>query len=99
MTKEQLEHANNLKNSMNTIVNLRTKCIGYPYPEMYGKVKKHGKWFRITDSGFCYNYTGSDYYELSFVRLDDTTRDQLKSAIREVLDRRYSEIQEELKNM
>lgn len=99
MTEERLEYANNLKESMDTIWNLRIKCIGYPYPKMYGKVKKHGKWFRITDSGFCYNYTESDYYELSFAHLDDTTRGQLNLAIREVLDRRYSEIREELKNM
>ena len=99
MTEEKLEYANNLKKSIDTIWNLRIKCIGYPYPEMYGKVKKYGKWFRITDSGFCYDSIGSDYYELSFARLDDATRSQLKSAISEVLDRRYSEIQEELDSM
>ena len=101
MTDEELKYANELNRSLKTIVELRRSCTGYPYPEMYGKVKvkKNGKWFRIVDSGFCYKYTGSSDYELSFARLDDETREQLKSAINEVLDKRYSEIHEELKNM
>ena len=98
MTEERLEYANNLKDSMDIIVDMRRNCIGYPYPAMYGKVKKHGKWVRIIDSGFCYKDMRSDY-KLSFSRLDETTRMQLKSAISEVLDRRYSEIREELDKM
>ena len=101
MTEERLEYANKLNRSLETIIELRRSCTGYPYPEMHGnvKVKKSGKWFKITDSGFCYKYTGSKNYELSFASLDAVTREQLKSAINEVLDRRYSEIHNELESI
>lgn len=83
MTKENLKRAKEIEKSIETINTLHS-IVHYPYPNMFSK-------FKDKRNGFCY-----DGDVVCFASLDEQTREELKTSIYEIIDRRREELREEL---
>jgi len=44
-------------------------------------------------------FFGANFREINFASFDETTREELKKAIKDVITKRYAEINKELENM
>ena len=87
MDKKSISKANELLHSQQCLNDLRN-IIGKPYPQMFSMIKRDQK------TGFCYNNTS-----VSFAALDDITREKIKKAIRDVINERDREIDDEIKRL
>lgn len=84
MTNQQLEKAIELRDSYKLLGDLK-HIFSFPYPRFY--INK-----RI---GFTYDNCNT----ISFVKLDEKTREELKEAVKEVISKRQKEISQELKEI
>ena len=83
MTEEDVKKAQKLLRSKETLDDL-CKIMCLPYPAIF-------KNRRI--------FFGANYREINFACFDDTTIEELKKAIKDVVRKRYKEIDTELENM
>jgi hypothetical protein len=83
MTEKEVRKAEELIKSKETLDRLWF-IIGKPYPAIF-------KNRRI--------FFGANYREISFASFDETTREELKKAIRDVINKRTKEIDNELESM
>lgn len=86
MTEKNLKRANEIKKSIDAIKELN-RIICYPYPNMISKYKDKRNGFYYDGDVVC------------FVSLDEQTREELKSSMHEVIDRRWRELEEELASL
>ena len=83
MTEKDVKKAQELLESKSTLESL-WRIICKPYPAIF-------KNRRI--------FFGSNYREINFACFDDTTREELKKAIKDVIIKRAEEIDKELESM
>ena len=83
MTEEDVKKAQKLLRSKETLDSL-WKIMCLPYPTIFNSR-------RI--------FFGRDYRELNFASFDETTREELKKAIKDVINKRTEEIDKELESM
>lgn len=83
MTEEDVKKAQELLRSKSTLESL-WRIMCLPYPAIF-------KNRRI--------FFGSHFREINFASFDDTTREELKKAIKDVIIKRAEEIDKELENM
>ena len=88
MTKDELNRANELNNTLEILREAR-RILSYPYFEI--DIFKEKLFFAL-------NYKREKLH-INSVQLDTTTRERLRKAIEEVLLKRYDEIYEELKKI
>lgn len=82
MKEKTLGRANEIKRSIETLYDLR-RIFSYPYPKIFKN--------RDKKTGFVY-----DDDCISFVMFDEETREELKEVIKNVIDKRLSELKEEM---
>lgn len=83
MTEEEVRKAEKLIKSKKVLDSL-WRIMCLPYPAIF-------KNRRI--------FFGADYREINFASFDETTREELKKAIRDVINKREKEIDKELESM
>ena len=83
MTEEEVKKAEELIESKR-ILNDLWKIMCLPYPTIFNSR-------RI--------FFGADYREINFACFDKTTREELKKAIKDVINKRTKEIDKELESM
>lgn len=83
MKIENYEKATDLLESKEKLCFL-DRIFGYPYPHI-----------RLKKLSFFYDSVG----EISFISFDKKTREELKSAIQQVIAKRIKEIDEEIKDL
>ena len=83
MTEKEVKKAEELIKSKKVLDSL-WRIICLPYPSIF-------KNKRI--------FFGADYREISFASFDETTREELKKAIKDVISKRFEEIDKELESM
>ena len=83
MTEEEVRKAEELIKSKR-ILNDLWKIMCLPYPAIFNSR-------RI--------FFGRDYREINFASFDETTREELKKAIKDVINKRTEEIDKELESM
>ena len=83
MTEKEVRKAEELIKSKKVLDSL-WRIMCLPYPAIF-------KNKRI--------FFGANYREINFASFDETTREELKKAIRDVIDKRTKEIDKELESM
>ena len=83
MTEKEVRKAEELIKSKKVLDSL-WRIMCLPYPAIF-------KNRRI--------FFGANYREINFASFDETTREELKKAIRDVIDKREKEIDKELESM
>lgn len=86
MTENILQRAKEIEQSLATINKLHS-IVHYPYPNMISG-------FKDKKNGFFY-----DGEVVCFVSLDEKTREELKTSIYEIINRRRTELEEEFENL
>ena len=86
MTEDDLKRAKEIEQSLITIDKLHN-IVHFPYPKIISNFKDKKNAF----------YYGGDV--VSFISLDEKTREELKTSIYEIINRRRTELKEELKSL
>lgn len=86
MTNETYEKATKLKRTL-SLLNEAWRIMCFPYPK-----------FNIFKPKFALSYPSEDL-EVDFVSLDETTREELKDAIKTVIEKREREIAKEINQL